>query len=150
MPSRAFEDFPIGTRILSATYLVSAEAIKAFAREFDPQLFHLDEELAAGTVFGQLAASGWHTAAISMRLFVDAMKVAGGIIGMGVDELHWPAAVKAGDELRLEIEVLNARVSRSRPAFGILKINNVTRNQRAETVQSFIASAMLPRRNEQG
>src|SRR2546423_15697124 len=108
MSSRAFEDFPIGTKLVSSTYLVTAGAIKAFAREFDPQLFHLEEESVRQTIFRELAASGWHTAAISMRLFVDTMKVPGGIIGMGVDELRWPVAVVAGDELRLEIEILRA------------------------------------------
>jgi acyl dehydratase len=146
MSSRAFEDFPIGAKLVSSTYLVTATAIKTFAREFDPQLFHLEEASAAQTIFGRLAASGWHTAAISMRLFVDTMQVPGGIIGMGVDELRWPVAVFAGDELKVEIEVLGARISKSRPGFGIIRIRNVTKNQRDEVVQSFSASAMLPKR----
>src|SRR5947208_11094601 len=110
MSSRVFEDFPIGTRLLSSSYSVTADAISEFARVFDPQVFHLDEEAAKLTIFSGLAASGWHTAAISMRLFVNTMRVAGGIVGLGVDELKWPAAVRAGDELRLEIEILDARV----------------------------------------
>jgi acyl dehydratase len=148
MSSRAFEDFPIGAKLVSSTYLLTAAAIKAFAREFDPQLFHLQEESATQTIFGKLAASGWHTAAISMRLFVDTMSVPGGIIGMGVDELRWPVGVFAGDELRVEIEILRARLSKSRPGFGIIRIRNVTTNQRGEVVQSFSANAMLPRREQ--
>jgi acyl dehydratase len=81
-----------------------------------------------------------------MRLFVDTMDVAGGIIGMGVDELKWPNAVRPGDELRLEIEILEARHSKSRPGYGIIRIRNVTKNQRDEVVQSFMANAMLPTR----
>jgi len=118
-----------------------------FARAFDPQIFHRDPKSAQQTLFGGLAASGWHTAAVSMRLFVETMEVAGGIIGMGVDELKWPNAVRPGDELRLEIEILEARRSKSRPGYGIIRILNVTKNQRGEVVQSFMANAMLPARS---
>jgi acyl dehydratase len=145
--SRAFEDFPVRTRLVSAGYPITADAIVDFGRQFDPQVFHLDPKSAEQTLFGGLAASGWHTAAVSMRLFVDTMNVGGGIIGMGVDELKWPNAVKAGDELRVEIEVLAARRSKSRPGYGIIRIRNVTKNQRDEIVQSFMASAMLPARS---
>src|SRR5207245_9910075 len=82
-----------------------------------------------------------------MRLFVDAMDVAGGIIGMGVDELKWPNAVRPGADLRVEIEILEARRSKSRPGYGIIRVRNVTKNQRDEVVQSFMASAMLPMRS---
>lgn len=146
MQSRLFEDFPGGTRLHSSRHRVTADAIATFAREFDPQLFHLDAEAAKLTIFEGLSASGWHTAAISMRLFIDAMNVAGGIVGLGVDELRWPAAVRPGDDLRVEIEVLDARVSESRVGYGILRIRSITRNQRDEVVQSFFASGMLPRR----
>jgi acyl dehydratase len=144
--SRAFEDFPAGTRLLSSTQRVTANAIMEFARAFDPQIFHLDPKSAEQTLLGGLAASGWHTAAVSMRLFVDTMDVAGGIIGMGVDELRWPNAVRPGDDLRLEVEILEARRSKSRPGYGIIRIRNVTKNQRDEVAQSFMASAMLPMR----
>jgi acyl dehydratase len=145
--SRAFEDFPIGTRLVSTGYPITAGAIMDFGRKFDPQIFHLDPDAAEKTLFGGLAASGWHTAAASMRLFVDTMDVAGGgIIGMGVDELKWPNAVRPGDELRLEIEILEARRSKSRPGYGIIRIRNVTKNQRGEVVQSFMANTMLPTR----
>ena len=144
--SRAFEDFPIGTSLVSTGYPITADAIMEFARAFDPQIFHLDPKSAEQTLLGGLAASGWHTAAVSMRLFVDTMDVAGGIIGMGVDELKWPNAVRPGDDVRVEIEILEARRSKSRPGYGIIRIRNVTKNQRDEVVQSFIASAMLPMR----
>ena len=144
--SRAFEDFPAGTRLISSTHRVTADAIMEFARAFDPQIFHLDPKAAEQTLFGGLAASGWHTAAVSMRLFVVTMDVAGGIIGMGVDELKWPNTVRPGDDLRLEIEILEARRSKSRSGYGIIRIRNVTKNQRDEVAQSFMASAMLPMR----
>src|SRR5438874_6662600 len=140
--SRAFEDFPAGTRLISSTHRVTADAIMEFARAFDPQIFHLQPNSAYQTLFGGLAASGWHTAALSMRLFVDTMNVGGGIIGMGVDEFKWPNAVRPGDELRLEIEIIEARRSKSRPAYGIIRIRNVTKNQRDEIVQSFLANAL--------
>jgi acyl dehydratase len=145
--SRAFEDFPAGTRLISSTHRVTADAIMEFARAFDPQIFHLDLKGAQQTLLGGLAASGWHTAAVSMRLLVDTMDVAGGIIGMGVDELKWPNAVRPGDDLRVEIEILEARRSKSRSGYGIIRIRNVTKNQRDEVVQSFMASAMLPMRS---
>jgi acyl dehydratase len=145
--SRAFEDFPAGTRLVSTSYPVTADAIMDFGRKFDPQLFHLDPKAAEQTSLGGLAASGWHTAAVSMRLFVDTMNVAGGIIGMGVDELKWPNAVRPGDELRVEIEILEAQRSKSRPGYGIIRIRNVTKNQRDQIVQSFMASAMLATRS---
>src|SRR5437660_6585956 len=144
--SRTFEDFPIGTRLVATGYPITADAIIDFGRKFDPKIFHHDPDAAEKTVFGGLAASGWHTAAVSMRLFVDTMDVVGGIIGMGVDELKWLNAVRPGDELRLEIEILEARHSKSRPDYGIIRIRNVTRNQRDEVVQSCITSTMLPRR----
>ncbi len=144
--SRAFEDFPIGTSLVSTGYPITADAIMDFGRKFDPQIFHRDPDVAEKTLFGGLAASGWHTAAVSMRLFVDTMDVAGGIMGLGVDELKWPNAVRPGDELRLEIEILEARHSKSRPGYGIIRIRKVTKNQRDEVVQSFITNTMLPRR----
>jgi acyl dehydratase len=149
MSGRAFEDFPVGTRLQSDVLEVTQESIIQFAEQFDPQPFHLDPAMAQKTIFGGLAASGWHTAALSMRLFVDTMNVGGGIIGMGVDDLRWPNPVHPGDQLRLDIEILDARFSKSRPGSGIIRIRNVTSNQRGEVVQSFAASAMLPTRQSQ-
>src|SRR5437588_13089651 len=109
--SRGFEDFPAGTRLVSTSYPVTADAIMDFGRKFDPQIFHLDPNSAEQTLFGGLAASGWHTAAVSLRLFVDTMNEAGGIIGIGGDALKCPNAVRPGDELRLHIETLAARLT---------------------------------------
>jgi len=144
MSGRVFEDFPIDTRLQSVPIKVTEESIIEFARQFDPQPFHVDPATAQRTLFGGLAASGWHTAAISMRLFIQTMNVPGGIIGMGVDELQWPNPVRPDDQLRLDIEIIDARLSKSRPGFGIIRVHNVTRNQRDEIVQSFKASGMLP------
>ena len=149
MSGRAFEDVPIGTRLQSVPIEVTGQSIIEFAKQFDPQPFHVDPATAKRTLFGGLAASGWHTAAISMRLFVQTMNVPGGIIGMGVDELDWPNPVRPGDQLRLDIEIIDARLSKSRPGFGIIRIHNITRNQRDEIVQSFKTSAMLPTRQGQ-
>ena len=144
--SRAFEDFPIGTCLVSTSCPITVEAIVDFGREFDPQVFHLDPRLAEKTLFGGLAASGWQTAAISMRLFVDTMNVRGGIIGLEVDALKWPNPARPGDELRAEIRITKARRSKSRPGYGIIRVRVVTKNQCDEVVQSFMTSAMLPAR----
>ena len=149
MSGRVFEDFPIDTRLQSDPIEVTGQSIIEFAKQFDPQPFHVDPATAKRTLFGGLAASGWHTAAISMRLFVQTMNVPGGIIGMGVDELDWPNPVRPDDQLRLDIEIIDARLSKSRPGFGIIRIHNITRNQRDEIVQSFKTSAMLPTRQGQ-
>jgi len=149
MSGRVVEDFPIDTRLQSVPIKVTEESIIEFARQFDPQPFHVDPATAQRTLFGGLAASGWHTAAISMRLFIQTMNVPGGIIGMGVDELQWPNPVRPDDQLRLDMEIIDARLSKSRPGFGIIRIHNITRNQRDEIVQSFKTSAMLPTRQGQ-
>ena len=143
---RAFEDFLVGSRFLSSSYTISAEAITRFAREFDPQPFHCDPSAASQTQFGGLIASGWQTAAVSMRLFVETMNVGGEIIGLAADELRWLKAVRPGDSLRVEIEIIEARLSESRPGYGIIRYRSVTRNQQDETVQSFVAAAMVPAR----
>lgn len=147
MAKCTFEDFPANTHLQSSVIEVTRESIIQFARQFDPQPFHLDPATAEKTILGGLVASGWHTAALSMRLFVETMNVDGEIIGLGVDELRWPNPVRPGDQLAVEIEILDARVSKSRPGFGIIRIRNVTKNQRNEIVQSFAASAMLPARH---
>jgi acyl dehydratase len=148
MQQRYFEDLKVGDRFKSQTYSVSEEQIVAFAREFDPQPFHIDRDLAATTMFGGIFASGWHTAAITMRLFVQTLNFAEGAIGVGVDELRWPNAVKPNDVLQIETEILDARQSRSKPNHGIIRIRNVTTNQRGEIVQTMLASALVRRRME--
>ena len=117
------------------------------AAEFDPQPFHLDEDAARDTIFRGLAASGWHTAALTMRLLVDSeIEPAGGIVGAGFDEFRWPRPVRPGDELHIESEVLEVRASRSRPNQGLIKVRTTTLNQRDEAVQVQIANLIVPRR----
>ena len=135
-----FEDLKTGDRFQSEPYEVSERAIMDFAREFDVQPFHLDHAAAKASAFEGLTASGWHTAAIAMRLFTTGpLQFVGGAIGLGVDELRWPAAVRPGDTLRLETEILEVRPSRSKPDRGIVRIRNVTTNQEGEIVQTFLA-----------
>ena len=148
MGKRYFEDFAVGQIVGSGRLKVEPERIKSFAAEFDPQPFHLDEEAARHTIFGGLAASGWHTAALTMRLLVESgLDPAGGIIGAGFDELRWPRPVRPGDELRLESEVLEVRPSKSRPDQGWIKVRTKTLNQNDEPVQILIANLVVPRRD---
>ena len=143
------EDVQVGQRFHSDSYLVTEEAMIAFAREFDPQPFHLEQAAAEASVFQGLAASGWHTAAIAMRLLMTGpVRFAGGAIGLGVDELRWPVAVRAGDTLRLATEIMEVRPSRSKPTHGIIRIRNVATNQNGETVLSYTANALVQRRPE--
>ncbi|MFL4982812.1 MAG: MaoC family dehydratase [Xanthobacteraceae bacterium] len=147
MSGRYLEDFAAGQTYGSGRATVDAERIKAFAAEFDPQPFHLDEEAAAGTIFRGLAASGWHTAAITMRLLVESeLKPAGGIVGIGFDEFRWPRPVRPRDELRVESEVLEVRPSKSRPDQGLIKVRTTTLNQHNEPVQIMISNLVVPRR----
>jgi acyl dehydratase len=140
------DDLRIGLRFTSGTHVVDEEQIKAFARQFDPQPFHLDNEAATETLFAGLAASGWHTAALTMRLLVESgMPLAGGIIGAGC-ELDWPNPTRAGDILRVESEVLDVRSSQSRPDRGVVTVRSLTRNQRDEVVQRLTAKLIVPRR----
>jgi len=144
---RYLEDFAVGQTFRSGQLPIDAERIKTFAAEFDPQPFHLDEAAARDTVFHGLAASGWHTAAVTMRLLVESdLKPAGGIVGAGFDEFRWPRPVRPGDELRVESEVLEVRPSRSRPDQGLLKVRTTTLNQNGEPVQISIGNLMVPRR----
>ena len=140
---RTYEDFPVGSRFVSAYQVISKEEIIEFARRYDPQPFHLDTGATENLLAG-LSASGWQTAAISMRLFIDTMQVEGGIIGRAIDELRWPAPVHPGDSLRVEIEILEARLSQSKPGYGLIRYRCLTKNQNDKVVQSFIALAILP------
>src|SRR6201993_3589605 len=147
MTTRYLEDFAVGQTFGSGRVRVDKERIKRFAAEFDPQPFHLDEEAARDTVFRGLAASGWHTAALTMRLLVESeFNPAGGIIGAGFDEFRWPRPVRPGDELHLKIEVLEARPSKSRPSQGMVKVRTTTRNQKGEAVQVSVGNLVVPRR----
>ena len=147
MTERHLEDFAVGQTFGSGRLTVDAAAIKAFAAEFDPQPFHLDERAAEASIFRGLAASGWHTAALTMRLQVEAEVIpAGGIVGAGFDEFRWPKPVRPGDELHLECEVLEVRPSKSRPDQGLVKIRTTTLNQNGEPVQVLVANLIVPRR----
>ena len=147
MTPRYFEDVAVGDTFRSDSFLVTEDAIIAFAREFDVQAFHLEHAAANESVFGGLAASGWHTAAIAMRLFTTGpLQFVGGAVGLGVDEMRWPVAVRPGDRLQLTTEILEARPSRSQPQFGLLRIRNVLTNQSGQVVLSYSANAMVRRR----
>jgi acyl dehydratase len=130
------EGFSMGQTFGSGRLIVDQGRIKSFAAEFDPQPFHLDEEAARGSIFGGLAASGWHTAAITMKLLVESeLRIAGGLIGAGFDELRWPKPVRPGDEPRVHSEVREVRRSRTRPTQGMVKVRIATLNRNDEAVQ---------------
>jgi len=144
---RYLEDFEPGQKFASGRFSVDAARIKSFATEFDPQPFHLDENRARDSFFKGLAASGWHTAAITMRLLVDSeLQPAGGIIGARFDEMRWPRPVRPGDELHVESEVLHVRPSKSRPDQGVIKVRTTTLNQNGEPVQMFVGNLIVLRR----
>jgi acyl dehydratase len=142
------EDFTPG-RIFTSdkSFTVDSVAIKAYASQFDPQPFHLDEKAAENTFFKGLAASGWHTMSMTMRLLVDGgLPIAGGIVGAGADEIRWPRATRPGDVLRVRSEVLEARPSKSRPDQGLIKVLITTLNQKDEPVQTMIGNLVVPKR----
>lgn len=141
-----FDDLPVGARFKSATKQVTAPEIKAFARDFDPQPFHLDEEAAKATLFKGLAASGWHTMAMTMRLMVDGgAPIAGGIVGAG-GEISWPMPTRPGDVIHVVSEVIQSTPSRSRPDRGMVTMRSETLNQNGEIVQVLIAKLVVPKR----
>jgi acyl dehydratase len=142
------EDFSPGQRWGGPTReRLDIAGIKAFAAQFDPQPFHLDEAAAQASIFGGLAASGWHTAALTMKLLVASdLKPAGGIVGAGFDEMRWPRPVRPGDELRVEAEVLDVRPSQTRPGQGMVKLRTTTLNQRDEAVQVSVGNLVVLRR----
>ena len=141
------DDFAPGQKYLSNKLRLDAAAIKAFAAQFDPQPFHLDEAAARESFFGGLAASGWHTAALTMRLLVESgFRPAGGIIGSRADELKWPRPVRPGDELHVQAEVLEVRRSDSRPNQGFIKCRTTTLNQKDEQVQVLVMNLLVQAR----
>ena len=147
MTVRYYEDLAVGQTFGSGSLRMDKERIKAFAAEFDPQPFHLDEDAARRSIFGGLAASGWHTAALTMRLWFESdFKPAGGLIGAGVDELRWPRPVRPGDELRIQCEILEMRPSKSRPEQGLVKLKMTTLNQDRAPVQFLIVNLVVLRR----
>jgi acyl dehydratase len=147
MIQRFLEDYAVGQTYETGRLRVDEERVKRFATEFDPQPFHLDGHAARSTIFGSLAASGWHTAAMTMRLLVDGdLKPAGGIIGMGFEDFRWPKPVYPGDELHVQSEILEVRPSKSRPNQGLIKVRNTTLNQNGEPVQIATGTLLVPRR----
>jgi len=146
-PKRYWEDFTPGQVIEHGPRRVTREEIVAFGKEFDPQPYHLDDEAARQSAFRGLAASGWHTAALTMRLVVDGeFRPAGGILGVGFDELSWPRPVRPGDELHATSEVLEVRPSKSRPDRGLIRVRTTTFNQHDEPVQVYTGNLLVPRR----
>jgi len=142
------DDLRVGRRFRSGTHAVDAPQIKAFASAFDPQPFHLDEQAASRTVFAGLVASGWHTAAVTMRLQVDGgLPIAGGVVGLG-GEVAWPAATRPGDVLHVESEVVEMVPSRSRPDRGTVTVRSETLNQRGDVVQRTTVKLLVPRRSK--
>jgi acyl dehydratase len=137
------EDLHVGQRFESAQHAIDETQIKAFAKTFDPQPFHLDNDAAKATLFGGLAASGWHTAAITMRLNVEGgLPFAGGLIGAG-GEMNWPAPTRPGDVLHVESEIVDIVPSRSKPDRGIVTVVSRTLNQRGEVVQVLKAKLVV-------
>ena len=140
-----FEDFYIGQTFHSeGSAKVSAEEIKEFGQKYDPQPFHLDEAAGEGSFFKGLAASGWLTAAIVMRLRVQSIQVAGGMIGAGVEEMRWTEPVRPGDTLRTEIEVVGVRLSGSRKDYGIVRTRTLAYNQRDQVVMRSTVNFLAP------
>jgi acyl dehydratase len=149
MSGRYLEDFAVGQMFGSGRLRIDKEQIFAFAAEFDPQPFHLDEAAARHSIFGGLSASGWHTAAVTMRLLLDSeLKPAGGFIGAGLDECRWPRPVRPGDELRIECEVIEVRPSKSRPEQGLIKLRTTTLNQDGEAVLVHVVNLVVLRRKD--
>jgi acyl dehydratase len=140
------EDLEVGQKFRSGALTVDVDRVKAFAAEFDPQPFHLDETAATSSIFGGLVASGWHTLAMAMRLLVDSdLKIAGGLVGVGVESIRWPKPVRPGDRIRVEGEVLEVRESRSNPSRGIVRFRSEVFNQNDEVVMEQVAILVVPR-----
>ena len=147
-PLLYLEDFVVGQKFTSAEYEMTEQGIKSFAAEFDPQPFHLEEAAAQASVFRGLAASGWHTAAVTMRLLVTSgLPFAGGLIGLG-GEIAWPRPTRPGEIVHVESEVLEVRPSRSKPMQGIVTVRSVLKNQHGEELQIFTAKILSFRRGD--
>ncbi len=142
---RYYEDLVVGTKASFGCYEVTREEVIEFASKYDPQPFHLSDEAAAQTYFGRLSASGWHTAAMAMRMAVENMKGhrSASLGSPGIDELKWLKPVYPGDTLRCESELLDKRVSQSRPDMGITKGRTTVFNQHDEAVMTFVANGLI-------
>ncbi len=144
--TRYFEDFSAEQIFHGGPIVIDAEGIKEFAATFDPQPFHLDESTATQTFFKGLAASGWQTAALTMRMMMEALDVAGHFIGIEIEEMRWPLAVRPGDILRVEVEIAATRPLRSRPDYGLVKLKVATLNQGDQSVQQMLTTTLIGRR----
>jgi acyl dehydratase len=144
---RYFEDMVIGARThASRTYKVTREEVIEFAMKYDPQPFHLDDDAAKTTFFGRLSASGWHTGAMVMRMMVDTWKdtePSAGLGSPGIDELRWVKPVYPGDELSVEIELIDKRRSKSRPDMGLTKTRQTVTNQNGEVVMTMVSNGLM-------
>lgn len=136
------EDLHVGQIFKSGEYKIDAEQIKTFAQQFDPQPFHTDEVAAKDTFFEGLAASGWHTAAITMRLLVASIPIKGGLVG-GSGDITWPLPTRPGDSLHVECEIINIRKSASRPDRGVVRFRSITYNQNKQPVQKLVSSIVV-------
>ena len=147
-----YEDLEIGMTRSFGGYEVTREEVVEFATRYDPQPFHLDDEIAAQTHFGRISASGWHTCAMTMRMMVDNMmnEKSAGLGSPGVDQLRWKKPVYPGDTLRCETEILEKRRSASRPEMGIFKSRIRTFNQHDEMVLEMVSNALMRTRDPQG
>jgi acyl dehydratase len=144
-----FEDFVVGQTFRAGPLRMEQDRIIAFAEEFDPQPQHLGPDSAADTLFGELVASGWHTAAASMRLYVEALPpIDGGGQGVALEGLGWPSPVRPGDDLAIELEVMSVRPSRSKPDRGLVQIKAITRNQHDQVVQTATHTMVIPIRGK--
>jgi acyl dehydratase len=140
------DDIKPGDQYTTREHQMTEDEITAFAGKFDPQPFHTDKEAAKDTFFQGLAASGWHTAAITMRLIVESgLPLAGGIIGAG-GQLNWPRPTRPGDILHVESTVLEVTPSRSRPERGMITVENLTKTASVDVVQKFVVKLVVPRR----
>ena len=143
-PQRCFEDFAPGQVLEGGDFEMTEQEIVSFARRYDPQPFHLDHEAARASMFGELVASGWNTAAVAMRLMVDHFFGAGGSMGSpGIDELRWPRPVRVGDRLCLRVTVEQARLSKSKPDRGLVHFSTEVLNQNAEVVMTLRGMAFF-------
>lgn len=146
MPAKRYpEDLAVGDSFISGEYTITRAEIIDFAQRYDPQPFHLSEEAARHSLFGGLAASGWHTAAVSMRLLVQSLPLAGGVIGAG-GEISWPRPTRPGDVLRVRSEIVQIVPSRSKPDRAIVLLQSETLNQNAEVAQRFVSKLVVFRR----
>jgi acyl dehydratase len=147
MSAAYFEDFHVGDRFRSASQVITESEMIEYACRYDPQPFHTDPEAAKDSVFGGLVASGWLTAVITLRLMIQSeFQIAGGTIGLGVEELRWPRPVRPGDALHVETEVLDTRLSHSHPERGVVRVRNTTFNQAGEIVLTMVTTLYVPRK----